>query len=268
MVSPREPDRDAAVLPSRMAAGDPQYWTPLARVETLVDRLQAFLASGATHASMQAWAQALWTEQESPVCGHAVATAILMNLWNAATREPPGDESRPYVLRRVDVDAYLYRLQRGDQEAPTRDLGYLRATPADVAARLGRETERHVLDGIGWCEYLQLASPGSGRVFLLERSFDTAAKGSWVYADRAADALDATRDLFETLAIDLADLEGFAHDFVVDTAALPRSTLWRQDDNGVRVEVTSFTGRRKAEAALRGYESLHHKQVYWLEGRH
>jgi len=250
-----------------MAAGDPQYWTTLAHAETLVGRLQAFLAGVETHESLQAWAQALWTEQASPVCGNAGATAILMNLWNAATREPPGDESRPYVLRRVDVDAYLYRLQRGDREAPTRDLGCLRASPAEVAARLGRETERHVLNGVGWCEYLQLASPGSGRVFMLERPLDAAARGSWVYADRAVDALDAARDLFETLAIDLADLESFAREFVVDPATLPCSTLWRQDDKGVRAAIAGFTGRRKAEAALRAYESLHDNQVYWLEDR-
>ncbi|MBK7829741.1 hypothetical protein [Nannocystis sp.] len=115
------------------------------------------------------------------------------------------------------------------------------ATPTDIASRLGRETERYVLDGIGWCEYLQIASPGSGRVFVLERPLEAAARGSWVYVDRTADALDAVRDLFETLAIDLADLEGFASDFVVDTVALPRWTLWRQDDNGIRAEVADFT---------------------------
>jgi len=251
-----------------MVAGDPQYWTTLAHTETLVGRLRAFLVGGETHESLQAWAKALWTDLAGPVNGNAVATAILMNLWSAATREPPDDESRPYVLRRVDVDAYLYRLQRGDQGPSGRDLGFLRASPADIASRLGRETERYVLGGIGWCEYLQFASPGSGRVFVLERALGAAPTGSWVYVDRTADALDAVRDLFETLAIDLADLEGFASDFVVDTGALPRWTLWRQDDNGIRAEVADFTGRRKAEAALRHYESLHHKQVYWLEDRH
>jgi len=74
--------------------------------------------------------------------------------------------------------------------------------------------------------------------------------------------------LFETLAIDLGDLDGFAADFVIDHDALPCLTLWRQDDNGVRAEVADFTGRRKAEAALRRFESHHHKQLYWLEERH
>jgi hypothetical protein len=248
-----------------MAAGDPQYWTTLAITETLVGRLQALLAGSETHESVEAWARALWTGQDSPVAGHPVATGILMNLWNAAARERPEGESGPYVLRPIDVDAYLRRLQAGEREAPTRELGCLRATPADVAARLGRETERDVLNGLGWCDYLQFASPGSGRVFMLERVIDGAARGSWVYAARATDAVDVVRDLFETLAVDLADIEGFASDFVVDITALPRVSLWRQDDNGVRAVVAVFTGRRKAEAALHHYEKLQHKQVYWLE---
>jgi hypothetical protein len=248
-----------------MATGDPQYWTTLTRVELLIHRLQAFLSGGETHESLQAWAKALWIEQESPVSGHAAATAILMNLWNAATREPPGDDSCPYILRRIDVDAYLYRLQRGDQKLPTHDLGCLHATPADIAARLGRETERYILDGIGWCDYLRFASPGSGRVFVLERPLRAVARGSWVYVDQAADPLDTARDLFEALTIDLADLDAFASRFIIDPAALPRWTLWHQDDHGARRELASFTSRRKAEAALRRHESPPHKQFHWLE---
>ena len=217
----RRARRDATVLPSHMAAGDSQYWATLAYTEKLVGRLQAFLAGSETHESLQAWAKALWTEQASPMYGHAWATAILINLWNAATREPPGAESDPYTLRRIDVAVYLGGLQRGDR-VPTRDLGGLRATPADIASQFGRETERHVVDGIGWCEYLQLASPGSGRVFVLERRLEGAVRGSWVYVDRTAGTLDAVRDLFETLTIDLADVEAFASDFVVETTALPR----------------------------------------------
>ncbi|HEY0132526.1 MAG TPA: hypothetical protein VGB85_00565 [Nannocystis sp.] len=250
-----------------MAASDPQYWRTLAHSETLVRRLQGFLAGAETHESLQAWAQAQWTGQDSPVCGHAVATGILMNLWNAEVRDPSFGASGPHILRRIDVVEYLWLVQRGEVNLPTRDLGCLRATPAEVAARLGRETERHVLDGIGWCEYLRLASPGSGRVFMLERPLHAAARGSWVRADRVADTLDVTRDLFETLTIDLADIEGFAGGFVVDPAGLPRWTLWRQDDNGIRAEVADFTGRRKAEAVWRHYESLRHKQLYWLEDR-
>ena len=51
-----------------------------------------------------------------------------------------------------------------------------------------------------------------------------------------------------------------------DAISLPEWALWRQDDNGVKTLVSSFTGRCKARAALAGFEALHHKQTYWLEG--
>ena len=62
-----------------MAVGEPQYWTTLARTETLISHLQAFLAGSETHESLQAWARALWTEQASPThvlrktCGTRIA---------------------------------------------------------------------------------------------------------------------------------------------------------------------------------------------------
>ena len=40
--------------------------------------------------------------------------------------------------------------------------------------------------------------------------------------------------------------------------------LWRQDDNGVRVAFRRFDGREEAEARLREFEALHHKQTYWI----
>lgn len=251
-----------------MTVNDPQYWTTLTNTEALISRLQAFLDNRETRESLQFWAQTLMAEDSSATRGNAWATDVLINLWNASAREPPSDESCSYILRRIDVHAYLCRLQRGEQVAPTRDLGYLSASPADVAARLGRETERHILDGIGWCEYLQLASPGSGRVFILECSLDKKeAKGSWVYADRAVDTLDATRDFFETLAIDLADIKDFAQGFVFDVSSLPCLTLCCQDGTGVRTEVSSFTGRRKADATLRRYEAQFRDKMYWIEDR-
>ena len=75
------------------------------------------------------------------------------------------------------------------------------------------------------------------------------------------------RDLFETLAIDLADLEGFASDFAVDTGALPRWTLWRQDDNGIRAGAFSPRSQPRpprrcvfAQASARGRRQ---SQIMW-----
>lgn len=41
--------------------------------------------------------------------------------------------------------------------------------------------------------------------------------------------------------------------------------LWRQDDNGVKARVARYPSRQQAEQARRHYESLGHKQLYWIE---
>lgn len=46
-----------------------------------------------------------------------------------------------------------------------------------------------------------------------------------------------------------------------------RWELWRQDDNGNRVMIRAFDDRAAAEAALSRFESLRHKQTYWLDER-
>lgn len=44
-----------------------------------------------------------------------------------------------------------------------------------------------------------------------------------------------------------------------------RWELWRQDDNGNRVLIRAFANRDEAEAELGRFESLQHKQTYWLD---
>jgi len=43
-----------------------------------------------------------------------------------------------------------------------------------------------------------------------------------------------------------------------------RWELWRQDDNGNRVLVRAFADRNEAKVELERFESLQHKQIYWL----
>jgi hypothetical protein len=44
-----------------------------------------------------------------------------------------------------------------------------------------------------------------------------------------------------------------------------RFLLVRQGDNGNRFEVKSFTSSCEAQSAVRAFESLGHKQTYWIE---
>lgn len=46
-----------------------------------------------------------------------------------------------------------------------------------------------------------------------------------------------------------------------------RWELWRQDDNGNRVMIRAFADRTEAEAELARFDSLQHKQTYWLHDR-
>ena len=66
------------------------------------------------------------------------------------------------------------------------------------------------------------------------------------------DASEVVRDLFETLAIDLADVQNLGPGF--DVVTLPRWALY-QDDRGVQTAIATFTGLRKAETVLGQFES-------------
>lgn len=253
-----------------MAAGDLHDLAARDLTEELVRRLRAFVDGGETHESLQAWGRAVWGEsQEGPVLGHPVATATLINVWNAESRSPPGDEGCPHILRAVDAVEYVRVLQRGHVKAPVRDVGELKRSLPSFVAQLGRETERCVLDGLGWYEFVQLASPGTGRVFVLgrplQREFAYTTVAADVAGERTFDAQDILRDLFETLVIDLEDVLELDEGFEEAARSLPRQTLWRQDDHGHRAAIASFTGSRKAEAGLRRFEAARHKQMYWLE---
>ena len=113
---------------------------------------------------------------------------------------------------------------------------------------------------MGWYESFAVASPFTGRRFVgvgpMKPRDEQPIVGFSTHLPHPADVLE---DLFDTLAIDLDDL--------VQPPARPfqQWDLWRQDDNGVRALVVSFTGRAKAEAALEQFEALGHKQAYWLE---
>ena len=44
-----------------------------------------------------------------------------------------------------------------------------------------------------------------------------------------------------------------------------RWVLWRQDDNGNRVRIAEYFSETAANAEMARFESLGHKQIYWLE---
>lgn len=121
-------------------------------------------------------------------------------------------------------------------------------------------------DGLGWQESLRFASPASGRTFALSRSIEAAAgdhPGTFHCAAFPSPS-ECLTDLLETLSIDVSDLSWLTDE--LKTLPMPTWALWRQDDNGNRARVQTFTGYRKARAELARFEALGHKQTYWLDG--
>ncbi|MFZ6184673.1 hypothetical protein [Nannocystis pusilla] len=250
-----------------MAVGDSQDLRVRALTEELIRRLRDFIAGRETPATLQQWAQKVWgPTQEGPATANRLATEALHDLWSADSRFPAGDLGSPPIFRPVDAAETLRQLQRGTLVGPVCEVAGLKAPLRHFATRLDLETERHVLDGLGWFEFLRFASPGTGRAFDLQRPLerrDSDNLPTLVRASIADDPQETLRDLFETLVIDHDDVAALADNFA-DLKPL-RRTLWRQDDNGNRAVVAPFTGVRKAEAALQQYSALMHKQLYWLE---
>lgn len=50
-----------------------------------------------------------------------------------------------------------------------------------------------------------------------------------------------------------------------EDAAAPRFALYRQDDNGNRIEMARFFTQREAEHQRDVFEARGHKQFYWVE---
>jgi hypothetical protein len=68
----------------------------------------------------------------------------------------------------------------------------------------------------------------------------------------------------------IAEFRGQRADGPADGTSAPRRPrweLWRQDDNGNRVLIRTFDDRDAAGRELERFESLPHRQIYWLEER-
>jgi hypothetical protein len=249
-------------------AGD-DYFRAAELTRQLVAALEAFVRGEKSSAELEAWAHGVWPStgtQEGPIASNALATRMLINAWNADVRE-----GQIPLLRIDDALAYLSTLRRGVGKATPRLIGNAVAPFEQLTQKLAVPTERHVVDGLGWFEFAQFASPATGRSFLLDVPLQTASIGfddthrvASFYAEALGEPRDCLVDLLETLSLDLSDLSWRAEPF--DAISLPEWALWRQDDNGIKTHVSSFTGRCKARAALASFEALHHKQTYWLEG--
>lgn len=241
-----------------------EYARNFDRTLELIAKLEAFVEGRETTASLQAWAHALWDAdgtQEGPIRLNGHATGVLINVFNGDQREDTV-EAAPRLRARDALD-YIRTLRAGLERPMTRTVATLEAPMNEWVSRLALDPIRHVIDGLGWFEFVQFASPATGRVFSLRNALEAFALGDPLLSTTAdGGAADCLMDLFDTLCIDSRDFAWLAPEF--EAATFPTWRLLRQDDNGIVAEVERFTGYRKAAASLRKLEASKHKQTYWL----
>jgi hypothetical protein len=235
-------------------------------VREICAKMRAYLAGNLGGTALGQWATDVWPHQgPSTIRGHGAATSVLESLINL------DDEGRE--VRRSDVETYLRWLTEGlPVQLPDEPLTVLRKTPDEIAQQLSLRTVRWWLNGLGWVSEVRFVAPGTGRPFCagwLENAPPEPGEArSCITTDHPQDA-QALLDLFDTLALDLSDVPTMrgkpGWNEAISAEGLPRWRLMRQDDNGRRFEIETFSAPRKARERLRSYEALHHKQIYWLE---
>jgi hypothetical protein len=244
------------------------------RVLAMVELLRAFVAGQATRAEVRAWAWSVYVYGVTTFPGHSEAEVVLGCLLNFDDRRE-GTQARrdgladPYVVRVQDAEGYLRWLTGGNVHLPRYSLiDFVGPSLEVLASRLHVPTVRHLVHGIGWDQLLEFSSPLTGRAFVANGG---GSRVDGLPCDREGSIMVYTTkldprpaDLLDTLAIDLDDLTHFSGT-PGPTEELGRWQLWRQDDNGQKVCIQTFSGLAKARAHLRRFEALHHKQIYWLE---
>lgn len=224
----------------------------------MVGLLRGVVSGTVSRSAVAAFARELWppgSGQKIPFSGNGTASVVFDSIWNI--EEMVNDT---YLLRDSDLAQFVRWLLEGNPMQGTTSIAWVKGTPAALAGALDVPTVRYWVEGLGWHESLSFASPYTGRCFIGAAPMSPVAEVHVVDIIAYAHLdLALLHDLFDTLVVDVDDL--------VRPPALPfkRWQLWRQDDNGVRALVASFTGFTKAEAALARFEALGHKQSYWLE---
>jgi len=221
------------------------------RVRGFIAVLRNFASGAITAAELEQYARRMWPDtngQGTPFPGNGLAATAFNSIWRPTDTE----------LRASDVAGYIRWLTIGTCDFPARVCG-VRITAAQLAEKLSLPTQRYIVDGLGWIESVEFASPITGRQFHAESSMmDGVPQNIYVRASEGTREPSAVLDLCNTLGIDAADC-------FLDDDEPTRWVIWRQDDNGHRAIVESFSALQKARRELLRLESSAHKQMYWIE---
>jgi hypothetical protein len=226
----------------------------------MVGLVEQLLAGRTTRHELYVWAEKL-VYPHRPLAFHtAAARGLLSCLLDLHSQLDDGPR-----VRDVDLAAHVEAIRMGWPPFDPEAFATLALTAREVATRIGREIQRYYVDGLGWMEICEFASPATGRRFSVHRPLHDAASAmvtrvsTFALPPAAADRAAVLADLFDTLTIDMDEITWS------DIAPSERWRLMRSDDNGNTQLVRRFSGYAKARKALAEYEAKLHKQAYWLE---
>jgi hypothetical protein len=218
-------------------------------VRSMIDMLRALLDGHMTRAQAQAWALA-----RAPASfDSATAAAVFEALVGLDDNAIVGD---------VELRAYVAALASGQRFVGDPDpLVCIRMEIDALAEQVGATPIHWWSAGLGWTRELSFAALASGRPFV---AVARAEQPDRTYVHKRVGDLwqDALVELFEQLAID--DREAIAFAPEIELAELPVWVLWREDDNGNRVEIDRYRSYAKAELDERLHTDRGHRQSYWI----
>lgn len=236
-----------------------------ARVHEMCRLLQQFLDGEMTRHEIAIWCHDIWppgSGQGGPFRRYGDASSIFDSILNVEETESPGK----YVVRETEVAAYVELLRSGSiflgEEHPLADFesGWEEITRATPAVRYWQ-------DGLGWFEHVHFSAAHNGRPFVAARPLDPERRlgaSSWgVVMRRGDDWTAALRDLFEELGVDDDDALQIAPNTRI--AELQQWSVWRLDDNGQSIEMTTCRSYAKAMRIQQEMENRGHKQTYWVD---
>jgi hypothetical protein len=231
----------------------------------MIQQLRGFSGSEEDRCRIEAWTRKVFPVRERPdiFSCHGNALSIFDSIWNI--RETYGSQGAP-VIRVEDVVDYVEELTRGG--CATMDMSpWVQLTMSfdELAQRVSRPPTRWWYDGLGWMQSVTFCSVVTGIQYSsfvqFEPPYDRPEGPVFpcVNFQRDADPGEAALELLYTLEIDVSGVAQSTVQFEL------RWALYRQDDNGNRFEVEKFATESGARARLAFFESMSHKQMYWLE---
>ncbi|MDC0744586.1 hypothetical protein [Polyangium mundeleinium] len=238
-----------------------EQFTQAAHVRELVDVLCAFLEGRKDRAEIARWMGTGWRDEGTRgrvFHDHPGAHEVFSSLEDIEQRY--GDD---FLVRREDVAVYVEWLTtRGERDviAP-RPLACVFRSIDTLATEMRGTTVRFFLEGLGWLDHARFVSAATGRGFWAVAPFERAGCTE-IRVARGTDPTEAAQDLVESLALDTPEVEWMEPQ--IDHAQLPRWSLWRQDDNGQRYEMSTFLSYSRAVRACAAFDARGHKQMYWV----